>query len=66
MPITPVLEDKTTAVTATLESKVGDQITWDDSEGTWDENEGTWDNPELGATLEAKNAALTAELEPKN
>lgn len=65
MPITIVPEDKTTALTATLETKVGDTITWNQAEGTWDENEGTWDNPEMGGALEAKPTALVAELEPK-
>ena len=65
MPITASLENKSTAVTASLEVKVGDTIIWDEAEGTWDENEGTWDNPELGAALEAKTTALTASLEAK-
>jgi len=66
MPITPVLENKNTALAATLENKVGDTITWDDATGTWDENEGTWDNPETAVTLESKNTAITASLESKN
>ena len=65
MPISVTLETKTSAVTATLENKVGDTITWDQATGTWQENEGTWDNPEIGATLEAKTSALTASLEGK-
>ena len=66
MPITATLENKTTALTASLETKVGDTITWDEATGTWQENEGTWDNPETGAVLETKNAALVATLEAKN
>lgn len=66
MPISASLENKNTAVTASLESKVGDTITWNQAEGTWDENEGTWDNPETGAALEAKTSAVTASLETKN
>ena len=65
MPISATLQNKETAITATLETKVGDTITWDQAEGTWDENEGTWDNPEFGAALEAKTSALTATLESK-
>jgi len=66
MPITGTNESKNTAVTASLETKVGDTITWEQAGGTWDENEGTWDNPETGATLEAKTTAVTASLEAKN
>lgn len=65
MPITGTNEDKPTAVTASLEAKVGDKITWEQAEGTWNENEGTWDNPEFGAALEAKTTAVTASLESK-
>ena len=65
MPITGINEPKNTAITASLETKVGDTITWEQGEGTWDENEGTWDNPETGAVLESKNSAITASLEAK-
>lgn len=66
MPISPTLENKNTALTATLEDKVGNTITWDEATGTWIENEGTWDNPETGATLEVKTTAIIASLEVKN
>ena len=66
MPITGTNQNKETTVTASLETKVGDTITWDQAEGTWDENEGTWDNPEFGGALESKNSAISANLENKN
>lgn len=65
MPISPSLENKNSALAASLENKVGAAITWADAAGTWQENEGTWDNPEFMATLESKNSALTASLENK-
>ena len=65
MPITGTNESKNTAISASLEEKVGDTIIWNEAEGTWDENEGTWDNPETGAALEQKTTALTASLETK-
>ena len=65
MPITGTNESKNTAITATLEEKVGDTITFGQGEGTFGENEGTFGNPEVGAALEAKTTALTATLEAK-
>ena len=66
MPISATLQNKETAVTATLEAKTGATITWDQAVGTWQENEGTWNVPEMGATLESKTSAITASLESKN
>jgi len=66
MPITASSENKNTALTASLENKVGDTIIWADAVGTWEENEGTWDNPETAATLESKSSVITGTLESKN
>ena len=66
MPISITPENKNTALTATLENKVGDTITFAQGEGAFGENEGTFANPEVGAVLESKNSALTASLENKN
>lgn len=65
MVIVATLESKNTAITATLETKVGDTITFGQGEGTFGENEGTFANPEVGAALEAKTTAITASLEAK-